>query len=482
MNNGRGSSKDILIIRNGNIFSNIVENKTILRYGISFVSIFLVLNILIRKILFEKGILDFDCPPYWPISIFYPLRRLPSVSSVVMVILTFLIFLVVIKLLKKRNYNFVCIILGAIILIGATNLIHGFHEGFIDPLYGGGELDKISGRPVVEYYHDAIEIGNPLNFLRDYESLQPNLLSLHSRTHPSGAVLVFYFFISIFGDNPGLISFAIGALSISVTLFFYRGILKSINEYKETNLPEYMSFLLGIIPAIQIYYLATLDALISTCLLGVLYFYLKPNTTKCIIGSSICLFLASFMTFMFVYMLPVIFGFEILKRKRIWKSTSIVFILGLIYFLIFLIFGYNYVNSFKIALSVESEFTSGFFLLTDPISYFFTRLESILEIVVFFGPFLIMITVNGLSVLKRKNYDFFLLTILAILTLVSMLLLGTFRTGETARICTFILPYLLFPVVAYIEEVKPTQKEKHMLLWLVFLQTILMQFFGFYHW
>ena len=63
-----------------------------------------------------------------------------------------------------------------------------------------------------------------------------------------------------------------------------------------------------------------------------------------------------------------------------------------------------------------------------------------------------------------------------------LFLTGAPKKGETARICMFILPFLLIPVIAYIQRANMSNRDKGILLLLVFGQAVLMQLFGIWVW
>ena len=69
----------------------------------------------------------------------------------------------------------------------------------------------------------------------------------------------------------------------------------------------------------------------------------------------------------------------------------------------------------------------------------------------------------------------------SIVTLLGMFLVGAWRTGETARACAFIYPFLLFPV-AKLLDVDSTKNARLQLASLVILQTVVMQSLGTFHW
>ena len=119
-------------------------------------------------------------------------------------------------------------------------------------------------------------------------------------------------------------------------------------------------------------------------------------------------------------------------------------------------------------------------LFTDPANYFFTRLEDIAEILFFLGPFLLVLFVRGIRSVKLRPLD--VLTVLGCLTMLGMFVVGAWRTGETARACGFIYPFLLFPVGRYLDEIEVGRPERLQLASVVFLQAVGMQVFGNYFW
>ncbi len=120
--------------------------------------------------------------------------------------------------------------------------------------------------------------------------------------------------------------------------------------------------------------------------------------------------------------------------------------------------------------------------------YVSTRAEDILDIMVFFGPVLTVLAYRGAKILRsdvskdptsKKQYNLFLSSLLALLLL---FLTGAPKKGETARICMFVLPFALIPVLVYIERSGIDRREKITLLVLVFIQVVIMQLFGTYLW
>ena len=422
--------------------------------------------------------IPFNSTPYWPISNFIP--QIPDWEHLFAALAIFLAFYFFLKYLSRTQFRLEFIVLFGILLVLGTNMLQvqvfegknllqskGWETGFVVPITGSSKI-------VTEYYHDAIKITDAVYFINNFERMQPFLL-VHARTHPPGGILIIYLLLKILG-NPALISIFIGIVSVFLSTFFLYKILSI--EFKE-DLSGYVTFLFILIPSIQIFYVATIDALICTFLLGSLYFYLKRKSFFNILGSLFFLFLASFLTFTFIFILPIMIGYELFIRKDFLRSGYIIMGMGLIYVLISIFFNYNYVNSFMIASALENRY--GFQLITNPPSYLSSRIEGIFEIILYFGPFLSLLMVLGLRTQQRIKSNLLTITWLAIFSLLAMLSTGAFRTGETARAALFIYPFLIFPVASYLQRYNISLKERNILMYLVFVQTVLMQTFGFYY-
>ena len=126
--------------------------------------------------------------------------------------------------------------------------------------------------------------------------------------------------------------------------------------------------------------------------------------------------------------------------------------------------------------------------LTNPIEYFTTRIQDILDIVIFFGPVLSVLAYRGFVMLREeaaqdvdssKKYN---IVLAALIALGLLFLTGAPKKGETARVCMFILPFLLIPVITYIQRTNMSRRDKIILLALVFGQAVLMQLLGIWVW
>jgi hypothetical protein len=166
------------------------------------------------------------------------------------------------------------------------------------------------------------------------------------------------------------------------------------------------------------------------------------------------------------------FGIRIIKPICI----GVIVASGLI--LLYISLGFNYFESFLFASALENP--DGFMFFSSPFQYLVTRIQDILDIVFFFGPVLTILAVEGIEILRLDNQDsrakeIFTIFLAAIIALGLLFLTGAPKKGETARICMFILPFLLLPVVNLFDAKKPSRRDAAMLAVLVFIQTVFMQ-------
>ncbi|MFX1561411.1 MAG: hypothetical protein ACFFBL_12545, partial [Promethearchaeota archaeon] len=347
-------------------------------------------------------------------------------------------------------------------------------------------------------FTDVLNIDSFVNFIGSFEALQPTL-SLHAQTQPPGAVLAIYFLYLILGD-PSLIAIGLSIIAGIGSAFFLRGIVKRLFD---DDSARYAVFLYLILPAVQVYYLANIYALVATLVLGVLYFYLHPNRRISAVGTIVSLFLLTFITFLSAFMVLFLFIYEILNANSETKASDTVqklgaiiqhikypiflsLCVGAVYGILLVTLGFNYINAFFYASYLENP--TGFMLLANPVQYISTRLQNVLDIVIFFGPVLSVLAYRGLGLLREdaiesldssRKYN---LVLAALIALSLLFLAGAPKKGETARICMFFLPFLLIPVITYIRKTRMTTRDKIILLLLVFGQAVLLQLIGLWLW
>ncbi len=445
--------------------------KQILLIGGIFIFLLIITQKVIRYLNLRYELCD--CPWYWPISIFN--LRIPTLFEALIGLSAFIVFVICLWILEKTSYRISLVFIFAYILIVVTTLTHGIQYGFYAPISANAQTETLIpySQQGQEYFHEAIKIDDPIAFYKNYNEIQPSL-SMHAHTHPPGAVLTIYFLYRLLGD-PALISIAVLLIALVSTMYFFYKCISSITY----NLPPgFAPFLLTLLPAISIYYLATIDAIIAALMSGIVYFFCFAQGKGYVILAMIFLIVVFHLTFVSLFILPVLVGYDLLTRRSLKRSFIVMS--GLIggHLLLYLAFGYNPIESFHAASIHENP--EGFMLFVDPVNYLFTRLEGVAEILLFFGPFMLILFIRSIKTTKFGPHD--ILTILGCLTVFAMFAVGTFRTGETARALIFIYPFLLFPIVRYLNETSTLQVSRMQIAILVFSQTLCMQLFGFYHW
>lgn len=425
-------------------------------------------------------------PKFWPISKFtLRIERLPIPEAPVFALAALAVFVVAtIYLLRTDRTTIAPVAIAGIALLLFTTLTHGVGPGLLRPISAPGSYERaaIGIADPGGYYEAALTVTDPVRFLETFEQRQLDL-PLHARTHPPGAVLTFYA-LDVLLPSSLAVSLAVGILSLALTVVLLSRLLET---YYPPDVSRYTTYLFVLLPAVQIYYLTTLDAIITSVLLGAVYCFTRDSPVTAALGTFVCVFVASSQTFVFVFILPVLFGITLLRREKVAPLTFVLVALVGIYVLLAVVFGFNYFNSFTIASHQQNP--QGFLLLTEPLRYVYTRIEDIAEIALFFTPFLCVLalrgtrtlwhSMRGLSAADREPLVIFGF---AVLSLSGLFILGVYHTGETARGALFIYPFLMVPVAAAIRAASPTKKRRALLVAAVFGQALLMQLIGDYWW
>jgi len=410
------------------------------------------------------------CIPSWPIGIVFP--RIPPEIGYPNALhfgigaVSVLLFVLGLRLLPKAGYRLLVVGLFGFGLILATTLTHGWQFGLVRATAGTGNMPQ-------DYYQDALRISSPVEFLREFDERQAEL-SIHSRTHPPGAVLAFFYLHRLLGD-PAVITIAIAGLATGLSVLFLGLILAG--AYQPATVGRTL-FLFLLIPAVQIYYAASLDALIAPLVVGACVF-LFAKSRAWLVVSFFCLTLASFLSFGTMFVVPVVLAFEYWRSRRPWRSLLLIGLVAGFYLALHAFFGFNYVRSFQVASALENP--DGFRLFAQPGDYLMTRAEDVGEIVLFLGPFLLGLVLSGLMKTKARG-ELSVLSLLAIASFCAVLITGAYRTGETARAALFLYPFLVLPAAGELATLGDENARYGRLAALVFCQALLMQLAGDYWW
>ena len=422
----------------------------------------------------------FVAPPYFPFNMFAP--RLQSGGLWIAAASVWLAGTGVFALLARARYPFWGVCAAGLFLIVSTNALQGVGprrtpcKGFAYPVSGQ------TGPEGIQYYHDAktFAITSPVSFLRDFNQTQPRLHD-HGRTHPPGAVLLFAALIRATGNRPMFIGLLLAAFSVLVSAGAMNALAKvafpAFPAFPDDSAPPLAALLFLCLPAVQIYFCAALDGVIAALLLASVALATQTGKRGLLALSALCAFAASFLTFGVVWVVPVL-GVLAWKRKIFLPFVAALGGAALAYLLLYRLSGFNYLAALQTASRLENP--HGFRLFFDPAGYAATRGEDIIEIAAFAGPFVSALAWCGLKGdFRQKSPDAFWLFAAASGTLGVLFLTGAYRTGETARACLFVYPFLLLPAISAVRN-KP--RDTQLLLLALWTQTVLMQTVGDYFW
>jgi hypothetical protein len=424
---------------------------------------------LISNLMIEAG-LNPGTPRYFPISEFY--GPTIHVSGLPYAALFHIVFFLAIKHVSR--FQLVQVWLLGFILIVLGNLTQGnIDAAFYEPFYGHGG----------QYYHDAIQITDWRQWLRDFNANQMQLQN-HSQTHPPFAVLLQYLLLEI--GNRHLFVLAGGFILLSsLSIILVWQILRELELPAPRS--SQLALLFTVIPAFNIYSAVSLEGVVAALstlfLLGVIKIVRQGMNRLGMFLFAAGLLLANLLTFIasFLPALACLIGLRELFFKRkagVLIALVATLLLGMLAYTIMLLgFGYDHLEAFLAAARHDNP--EGFRALHAPLDYAMTRIEGVAEIALF-------LSLGALAVLFHRDHlklriDDFQDEITSIflagaISLLLMFLAGTFRTGETARICLFIYPYIML-VLRKLDD-----STLRAVTIFAGLQTIIMQTFAGYFW
>ena len=443
-----------------------IELNQFVFFCLIFFCVFILGNAVLPKIGAGFGV---TVPSSWPISIIGdPVSAGSNLMSVILAVVVFWILVTYFRIQRRRLW---LIIFSAFVLIVATNLFHGFTNGLEFPIT---EDYSTIGKGTL-YWSDAQKVQNPIDFLKSFNHHQTQL-SAHGQTHPPGAVLLYHGLSQVF-VAPGLIALVVGIISVGMASFFFYQLLRTEVSVKNARL---MTLIMMLLPAVQIYFISSMEAIIVGLVLGILYAMTLKK--RAIFFTTVLLFILSTLSFSVMFIIPVMFAWDYLKKKDV--SNVIISVLLVVNGLLIIEFftGFSYWQSFITAAQIENP--QGFMLLVDPALYVLTRIENVAEVILFWGPVMTFLYLKAWEKLHQRKRPSRLvrLSVVGVVVLVLMYLTGMYKTGETARINLFIYPFLLIPIAVAWPRLKLRSSEETWVMALVFLQTVIMQVANTYYW
>jgi hypothetical protein len=404
----------------------------------------------------------FDCPHYWPLSIFNFRDARPEDLGRTGLLLAALAL--ALPALFRRRFPLPLTLTVGLLLVFGINGIGGVPRGFETPIDGGRKFKSM-------YYRDALPIKDAGAFLRTFNVRQPRL-RVHSRTHPPGAVLLPYALRQVFGD-------AIAWQAVVMALFstlvggaaFYR-LLQTLGHDDEAA--GYGTLLLFCLPAVNIYFCASIDGVLCALALATLAAHRGAQSAGTQAVATIAFALASFFSFGTAALAGGVIAID-LARRTLHRSVGIFAATAALFLVLKLGWGYDHLAALTTASRLENIHGPRF--LWQPYVYAMTRLEDIAEPILFFGPLPFLLLLQGISRIKRWPREDRAVALAIPLATLALFVTGAYHTGETARACLFVTPCLLTIVLHRL----PLSR-RPLLLILTLAQTVLMQLFGNFFW
>jgi hypothetical protein len=413
-----------------------------------------------------------DIPRWWPVGVFFPRWHTPfaepwRVAAAVGCLLAYrpVANMVVRPPLARLSW----VLAGGLLLILASTMIQGPYDGVAGPVGGwlhGG----------IQYYHDALLVRSPGAFLNDFNSLQPDL-AVHSKTHPPGAVLLYYGLHELL-RAPWSIGLTLTITSVStagVSLYF----LAKRFVHPRAALGALWIYLC--IPSTQIYFCSSLDALIAgLCMASVATLLACRGRLLAGVLSGALLYVTSMLTFAFPFVVAVAVIGERLARRTSTRSGVMLMTFVACHLLASGLTDFDYPSAFLFASRSENPF--GWMAIGEPVNFVVTRIEALMELGLFLGPIAMALVWRS-----HRSSDFLRarslvqLAFTAYGVLFAMLLAGAYRTAELARAAAFIYPFMMLPIAALLDR-KATAPDVRGVAQLCFAQSITMQLAGTFFW
>ena len=404
-------------------------------YGLVAVFVALVGVFLLNASVLLRG-LHADSPFYaFPISMtrFDPFFATPWLAVFIALLMGAVLF-------AKRLNVVAALALAAGLTVSVSLVGEPWPNAFVTPMtaYGGyflSPLDTIFG------------------FLKEFNTVQPGL-GCHPSTHPPlGGILTELFYRVA---NGNLIWMSVGFATLSLlSLPLLRAVFSTVPQ--ASPLSRNLAVLaFAAMPAYAIYAIYRLDAIILLFailhLLGMRLLQADRWVVGfiCVTVGLLLVSLLSFASLFLVGVMGVVFLVELGKRQ--WRRSMALFLSGALCLLILALLipttGYNHLQAFLTASASENP--DGFRILADPMTYLVSRLENILEIVLFASlPVAGALLAPAACGIRHRDClrDDSYIAYVAVAVLGGMFLTGAYHTGETARACLFLYPYLWLIVV-----------------------------------
>jgi hypothetical protein len=361
-------------------------------------------------------------------------------------------------------------------------------------------------RPGHEYFFDSLKIRSAISWLASYTAMLPSY-GVHTRTHPPGATLFFYFIARWIA--PGLAPAAWTAVAVTATAVvpFYLLARRLEGQFAATMLLG----LYAVTPNLVLFGATSMDGVFLTCIGWTIYFLIRAILEEKIalaIFTGILAAISLMMTFAtIVIAVPAaIFAIiQIAKTPAKFKpiATSLILIAAISASLLFTLFittGFNWLDCLRAARHSDHWVMHTFTLALG--RYIDISFDNLLAFLIGAGFVTTMFAASQMrwefrQILSPKpegkphqqKLDLLSFKSLALATTIAILILsfaGLF-THETERIWLFFSPMLLMATVCYITRNASNDipRQTRLLEWTMgalFLQTWLCQIWLYTMW
>lgn len=420
------------------------------------------------------------------IAFVYPLSPLDVIAAVLAVA-------VLLRFLRSVERRSIVGIYGlGVVTVVLTNLAQGYERGYVFPLIGRETVGS-------QYYPVARDLPSGVEFLARFNEIQ-STLPLHPETHPPGAVLLYYYLDLLLGA-PLYVGTALALLSL-LSVFYLYGLVARLYDRRTAF---FVSLLFVLLPAVQIYAYSTIDAFVMFLTVGGLYHYVRfareghPGHALLAAGYVVA---GMLVTFLGTFLIGIV-GLDQFRRNRrsvrsVLGVAAVVVPVALAFALLYVATGFDWIAAFDAARAAEAADAGGsIYALAAPVSYVFTRLESIAEPLLFLTPLGVALAYRGLrdppaaygedagdrlDALSARFDEGAWFAVYALIGFAGLLVAGVYHTGETGRAAMYVYPFVALAIASHVSRIEVGRPELRAAALLVFGQAVLMQLFGFYFW
>lgn len=347
-------------------------------------------------------------------------------------------------------------------------------------------------RTSLEYYGDVQKVDNLHNFLKNYNSMYDSL-SLHSRSHPPGPILLLWGVSKVFGQ--GVLKAALGVIIMGALSILPIYLLAKDLYGKEAAVIALSLYILS--PDIILFTATCMNIIFALFSNLSVYFFFKSFSKDRILYSLL---------FGLSYALNLFMGFDTVilaiffmlvslyylktrnENTKIFSSlVSAALSFAVFYLIIYLLTDYSIFGTLKNV----SQHTSRFYMEESGNynqSYIFWRFGNIIAFSLFVGVPTASLYLKELyqltkNIFQRMNTDIYMLAFIVTFLFIDLALM--FFMGEVERLWLFLIPFLVIPAAKNLWNHCQSTKSSvllHLTLTLLFMQSLLLELVLYTYW